>query len=262
MEKKEWKILCIGNSFSQDTTRLLAPIALGCGIETIKVVNLLVSGCSINMHWNHASNDLPVYKYDIDTGNGWDRTENHKMGDIIRSDRWDWISIQHGSVDRSRYSDPESYRHLPELITYIKENAWEGTKIAFNMTWVGDPDSKHHEMRAFDGDQLGLYNAIARLTETTIVPMAGIDRVSPTGTAIQNARTAVTASLCRDKYHLSLDTGRYIAGLTFLKALTDADIRSPGWMPETMAPDSLQLAVAAAHSAIAAPFSITDLSTI
>jgi len=259
MCKKEWKILCIGNSFSQDTTRLLAPIALGCGLEKIKVVNLLVPGCSISMHWNHAVSDIPVYKYDVDTGNGWERTENCKMGDAIRSDRWDWISIQHGSKDGSRYSDPDSYAHLPELIAYIKENAWEGAKIAFNMTWAGDPDSKHHEMLYYSGDQLLLYEKIARLTETMIVPMADIDRVSPTGTAIQNARTASAESLCRDKYHLSRDTGRYTAGLTFLKALTGADIASAAWMPETMDASRKQLAIRAACSALETPFAITAL---
>ena len=259
MCKKEWKILCIGNSFSQDTTRLLVPTALGCGIEKIKVGNLLLGGCSISMHWNHAVNDLPVYKYDVDTGNGWERTEDYKMGDAIRSDRWDWISIQHGSKDGSFYSDPASYACLPELIAYIKENAWEGAKIAFNLTWVGDPESTRPEMQHYSGNQQLLFDKIARLTETMIVPMVGIDRVSPTGTAIQNARTASAESLCRDKYHLTLDTGRYIAGLTFLKALTDADITGIAWMPETMDAGGKQLAICAACSALETPFAITAL---
>lgn len=257
MGNKEWKILCIGNSFSQDTTRLLVPTAQGCGIAQIKVVNLLVPGCSIAMHWNHAANDLPVYKYDVDTGSGWERTEHLSMGEIIRSDAWDWISIQHGSSDGSFYSDPASYAHLPELIGYIRQNAQPNTKIAFNLTWVSDPESTRPEMRQYQGDQVRLFETIARLTEQLVAPMDGIDRVCPTGTAIQNARTAMAESLCRDRYHLSRDTGRYTASLTFLKTLTGVDIRGCTWAPETTDPIHKEIAIRAACDAIDAPFRIT-----
>lgn len=108
--------MCIGNSFSEDTTRRLAEIALSVGIEKIKVGNLFVPGCSINKHFLHATNDMPVYRYDINEGTGWVRTPNYKISDAVKSDNWDWISIQHGTHDRSRYTEKNRISAFPSLL--------------------------------------------------------------------------------------------------------------------------------------------------
>ena len=121
MKNNGLKILCVGNSFSEDTTAYLVEIALSLGFSKIKVANLYVGGCSVNKHCVHAENDMPVYRYDVNTGSGWAYTSDYKISDAIKSDDWDWISIQHGTGDGSRYTEIKSYEKLPWLINYIKK---------------------------------------------------------------------------------------------------------------------------------------------
>ena len=49
---KTTKILCIGNSFSEDATTFLNPMLTSYGIDTL-VVNLFIGGCSLQQHWEN-----------------------------------------------------------------------------------------------------------------------------------------------------------------------------------------------------------------
>jgi len=250
------KILCLGNSFALDTMEHIADIADSLGVKTMKLGTLYIGGCSINKHYTNAVNNNASYEYYVNTGDGWTSSYNHAIRATIESEDWDWISIQHGTADGSRYAEEASYTNLPNLIGYIRQYASADTRIAFNMTWVGEPGS-HEELIAYGNDQLAYYKDIAALTRDLIVPMDGIDRVSPTGTAVQNARTAQLGILTRDNYHLSLNLGRYIAGLTFFKALTGADISGITWTPPNTTDYMKQAAIEAANNAIATPFAVT-----
>lgn len=253
------RILCIGNSFAVDTMQYVAEIALALGVQKVRLGNLYIGGCSIDMHWEHAQKDLPVYKYYTNDGTGWQETPDYRISDAILSERWDWISIQHGSKNGSTYTNPDRYAHLAELAAYARQLAGKDTKIAFNMAWVGEPDCGKREMVSFHGDQLAMYRALTGITRDVVQPTPGIDRVSPTGTAIQNARTAEIGILTRDGFHLSLDAGRYIAGITFLRALTGISVDGLTWAPEGVSDRVRQVAIAAANSAVSEPYAITSL---
>ncbi len=254
---EEWKVLFIGNSFSADTSLHLADIALALGVQNVTVGNLYIGGCSINKHYDNAVNDYAVYEYHVDNGNGLSKTLRHRISDTVKSEEWDWIAIQHGTLDGSRYAEDESYEKLPALIDYIRSIASEKTQIAFNMTWVGERNS-HEELIAYKNNQLKYYQAIASLTERLIVPMDDLAAVSPTGTAIQNARAADAGLLTRDKYHLTEDLGCYIAGLTFFKTVTGLDISSISWKPDGVTDEQRSLAIEAAANAVATPFAVTE----
>ncbi len=251
------KILCIGNSFAVDTMEYVADIATSLGVKTVKLGTLYIGGCSINRHYSNAVNNTAAYEYYVNTGDGWTITYNHAIRATIQSEDWDWISIQHGTGDGSRYAEEASYNNLPNLINFVRSYAPADTKIAFNMTWVGERGSHEELINAFGNDTLAYYNAIAALTRDLIVPMDGIDAVAPTGTAIQNARTADVGILTRDNYHLSLLTGRYIAGLNFFKTLTGADISDITWYPPNMSRYARDVAVEAVNNAAATPFAVT-----
>lgn len=254
---EELKVLFIGNSFSADTSLHLADIAQSFGVQNVTIGNLYIGGCSIRKHYENAVNDYAVYEYHVDRGNGFIKTLRHRIRDTIKSEEWDWIAIQHGTLDGSRYAEEESYEKLPALIDYIRSIASEKTNIAFNMTWVGEKNS-HEEMITFRNNQLKYYQAIASLTERLIVPMEGLTAVSPTGTAIQNARAAGAGLLTRDKYHLTEDFGCYIAGLTFFRTVTGLDISSIPWKPDGVTEEQRLLAVEAVNNAITTPFTVTE----
>lgn len=253
-------ILCIGNSFSVDTTWLMPEIARDLGMTEVHFGNLFVGGCSVGQHLQHLETGAGVYKFYESRGGEWESREDFSISDAIASAHWDWISIQHGSKDGSRYSKWESYEALPRLVALVKQLAGPETKIAFNMTWVGDQDRPMSEMPEYRGRLDDLYRDIAALTKQRIVPLPGIDRVCPTGTAIQNFRLHHDGPMTRDGYHLTGELGRYIAGLAFLKALTETDITKASWTPEGVTEQQRLDAIRAVEKAMEQPFAVEPVT--
>ena len=251
------KILFVGNSFAEDTMYHAAGIAKDLGIKNIKLGVLFVGGCSIDMHYAHAMGDLPVYEYRTNTGEGWSVVANYRISDAIKEDDWDWIAIQHGTRAPSRYTSPESYRNLTPLVKYIKELAPEHTKIAFNLTWMGEHTAQHHEIVSYDGNIALMRQKLVEVTQAVLANNPLVDMLVPTGTAIENARTSQIGLLTRDCYHLSMDKGRYIAALTFIAAVTGLPIEDISWTPKGVDEYTLRVAIESANNAIRAPFEIT-----
>lgn len=246
------KILSIGNSFSVDTMEHIASIATALGITDFRFGNLYIGGCSINRHYNNAVNNLADYVYYTNTGNGWSKTENTSIASAVLDDDWDIISIQHGTGDKSRYTSPESYENLLPLIDKVKALCKKTPKFAFNMAWVAEPESTHHEITSYGGNQLLMYEKLTELTKNVVAPL--VDFVIPTGTAVQIARRYIDKKLTRDDFHLSYDLGRYIAGITFLKALCDIDIDALSWCPEGVSEQERERAKSSALAAFKNPF--------
>lgn len=245
-------ILCIGNSFSVDTTWLIPHIANDLGLDNYHFGNLYVGGCSLNMHLQHLETDAPVYKFYESRGGEWESREEVTITEAVKGERWDWISIQAGTKDGSRYSKAESYERLPRLVQLVRELA-PTAKIAFNMTWVGDQSKPRSEMPEYRERLDDLYRDIAALTRDLVSPM--VDKVLPTGTAIQNFRLDYDGPMCRDGYHLDRGIGRYVAGLSFLKALTGLDISGARWMPEGIEQHRCA-AIAAVQKAVEQPYAV------
>ena len=105
-----------------------------------------------------------------------------------------------------------------------------------------------------------LISANSGIEVAASVPMAGIDRVVPTGTAVQNARTSALPILTRDGYHLSYGAGRYLAGLTFLQALIGMRIDELNWAPDGMKEYEKRVSLESARNALEKPFEVTPVS--
>ena len=254
--KKNIKILCIGNSFSVDTTRLAPVVAKDLGMENVHFGNLFIGGCPIARHWQNMQDDAPAYLYTDSRGGEWESFPDYKISDAIRLDDWDYISIQHGSSQGNSYIREECYEHLPALVKAVRELASPHTKVVFNITWTGEPEYDHRDMLAHNRDQNALFADICQITER-MTAAANIDQVVQTGTAIHNARAAnLGYSLSRDGYHLSLDVGRYLAALTFLCTLA-------GIAPSTVAADpelaDQAVLIKAAELAIANTYQISEM---
>ena len=249
----------MGNSFGVDTSHYLPDVARAVGYESVKICVLYIGGCSLNLHFQNAQKDLPAYRYYVNGGDGWSvESEEKGIREAVAEEEWDFISIQHGTKDGSRYTLPASYAHLPALINYVKQFAPKKTKIVFNMAWVMEPYSTHPEIISYGGDQLKMYQKLIEVTRSAVVGTQGLDILSPAGTAIQNARTSPLAGkLSRDGFHLSLDVGRYLASLTFLKALTGEEIGCVTWMPDGVTEQERLIAIQCATHAVEAPLEIT-----
>ena len=251
------KILFVGNSFAVDTMQHTAQIAKSLGVERVKFGVLFVGGCSIDMHYTHFTEDIPAYVYYVDEGEGWTSTPEQKISDAVKSDDWDWIAIQHGTHGGSRYTSCECYEKLSPLIDGIKAIAPAHTKIAFNLTWLGEHTRQHHEIVSYGGNMALMREKLIETTKAMVLSNDKIDMLVPTGTAIENARTSRIGLLTRDCYHLSVDKGRFIAGLAFISTITGIDAAKIGWTPDNVDEYALAVAVEAVKNAQAAPLDIT-----
>lgn len=247
---KTLSILSIGNSFSADTMEFLAPIALRAGYERVFMCNLYIGGCSVRKHLHNAQNGI-AYPCFTDDGTGWTQTDSADIAQTVESRDWDVINIQQGTLDGSCYSKLSDYDDLPALIAFVRAHANEHARITFNMTWVGEPDFDHHEIKAYGGDTQKLFEDILSLTKNHIAPLEGLDAVSPTGLAIQLARAEYDGKLTCDGYHLSKGIGRFAAALTFLQAVTKTRINKLDWSPENVNETEKTIALSCAKQALA-----------
>ncbi len=251
------KVLSVGNSFGLDTMYHVPNICKNVGMESFQFANLYIGGCSINRHYHNLMQGLADYKYYKNRGEGWNITEGVSIDAALREEEWDIISIQHGTGDKSRYTSPESYVNLVPLISGIRKILGKEVKIAFNMAWAADPWCTRHEITSYGGDQMKMYEKMTEVTQSCVASLKEVDVVSPTGTAIQNARARIEKPLTRDGFHLSFDLGRYIASLTYVKALFHLDIDLVQWAPEGVTTEERELAKKCAHLALANPYSVT-----
>ena len=150
--------------------------------------------------------------------------------------------------------------HLQSLVAYVRALADGHTKIAFNMAWVMEPYGTHPEIVSYGGDQALMYQRLTDVTEHVVKPTKHLDILCPCGTAIQNARgTALCGRLSRDGFHLSYDMGRYIASLTFLKALTGWELSCLSWRPDGVTEADRAIAMQAANLAVETPFAVSPM---
>jgi hypothetical protein len=104
-----------------------------------------------------------------------------------------------------------------------------------------------------------MYESIVSAVQSEVATKSRIEYIVPNGTAIQNARTSYVGDrLTRDGFHLSLDLGRYIAGLTFFYQLTGISIENIEYIPDGVDPDLQKVAIESAINAVNVPFAISS----
>ncbi|MBE7090610.1 MAG: DUF4886 domain-containing protein [Clostridiales bacterium] len=247
------KILCVGNSFSEDASTYLGEIAKSAG-QDVLIGNLVIGGCSLETHLNNLKTDAPQYLYFLNEGNGFVLHENTVLTDALTSEQWDVITLQQASHDSGK---PETYEPLPPLLTEL-QTLCPNAKFYWHMTWAYQGNSTHWAFpRYYANDQAKMYESILSCVQQQILPDSRFTGVIPNGTAVQNARETFGDNLTRDGFHLSLDLGRYIAALTFFTTLTGQALDKVTFLPEGVTEQQAELAKKCVENAIKAPFQIT-----
>lgn len=248
------KILTIGNSFSEDTMQYMYKIAKSAGVENVKLGNLVIGGCTLSKHATNARGDKASYTYHTNYNDSWEKNENYKMSTALASESWDFVSLQQASGS-SGIAD--TYSDLEYMIEYVSDLVPKAT-LVWNMTWAYQQDSTHGEFSKYGSQQMQMYESIVSAVKQRVKTNADIDIIVPNGTAIQNARTSFLGdTLTRDGFHLSLDIGRFIAGLTFFSTVTGISPDRVDYMPAGVDNDIFKVAAESASNAIAEPFDIT-----
>lgn len=216
------KVLTIGNSFSDDTMEYVYKIAKEAGIEYVELGNLRASNCSLSTHVSNAQNNSKAYmfRYWADGATTWQDTGTwtsgaYTMYDAIKKTDWDYIVFQQVSTESANAS---TYDSLSQLMSYVDTHKTNpDVKYAWQITWSAREDY---------ANQLPAFNEIIDAVNAKITSNNKISVIIPAGTAIENAKTSYLTpkNIQRDAKHLSYGIGRYIAGLTLVKALTGLSI--------------------------------------
>ena len=257
--KNSIKLLMIGNSFSDDTIQWMHEICEDLGIE-ITVANLYIGGATLDKHLNNLLNDVNAYTYaEYDKiSKTWIRSANISIAEALTYEKWNYISLQQGSALSGQADTYDDIDQIMDEVLKLKADV----KFIWNMTWAYQQDSTHSAFPNYNSDQTTMYNAIVNAVQTKVLTNNRIELVNPIGTAIQNARTSfVGDTLTRDGHHLSLDLGRYIAGLTMVGTLTGADLTQVQYSPN-LSDKHRNMAIEAAINAIKNPYVVTQSTYI
>lgn len=255
------RILAIGNSFSDDAMEYLYQILQDAGYSSIKIANLYIGGCTLETHAANIVSGAAAYTYRVNTTGSWKNTNNFSSIDAIKSDEWDYISMQQASGSSGM---PDRYEpYLTTLITEVRKYCPDAV-LMWHMTWAYQGNSTHSEFSNYDNDQMTMYNAIVSTVKEKVLTKPDFSFVIPSGTAIQNLRTSLYGdNLTRDGYHLEYSAGRFTAALMWARQITGCDINSLSWKPEgyIYTKNKIDAIKEAVNNAYAKPYEVTQ-STI
>ena len=259
-QKRNWaddgelKILAIGNSFSDDAMEYVYQVAKDAGVEKITLGNMFIGGCSLATHLSNAKNNKGAYDFRTNTDGTWSSKGGVSIKTAVMSQDWDFITFQ----QVSGYSGvADTYDDLVELISIV-EPLNPQARFAWHMTWAYKTGSTHSDFPKYNRDQMTMYNAIVDAVNQKILTNNKIEIVIPSGTSIQNARTSVIGDMTRDGYHLSYGIGRYIASMTFVKALTGLSIDNSKTCPGDVDSYELKAIIESVNNALSTPYAVTN----
>lgn len=236
------KILCIGNSFSQDATRYLEAVS----DHQLTARNCCIGGCSLEKHCHQLDSGEESYEYQKDA----ECQRMISLPDALERHTWDMVTLQQVSVLSGMGDSYEPW--LGRLVKEVRRRC-PNAEILLHRTWAYEAHSDHPGFANYGRDSQRMYRAIYETTEDMAKQYSL--RVIPAGDAVQRARKLPEfntetggLSLTRDGFHLSFDYGRYLAALVWLHTLTGREPQTVSFAPEATKAESLALLKKAALS--------------
>ena len=246
------KILAIGNSFSCDAVdNHLFELTKAAG-KNIIIGNAYIGGCSLEKHLKCARENTASYGYTIQYADGSKiHKKNVTLDAALTDEDWDYITFQQQSAISGIYQTWE--QSLPLLIEYVKSKVSSRVTFMIHQTWAYDNSSNHGGFAHYHNDQETMYRAIVKAVSSA-ARLTGINRIIPSGTAIQNARTTpLESNITRDGFHLHIKVGRYITACTWFESIFHKCVVGNPYCPEGMSQKEMIYAQRAAHAAVKNP---------
>jgi hypothetical protein len=248
------KILCIGNSYGDDSVKYVREIAENLGVKNVVIANLFIGGCSLEQHRNNAVSGEKLYEYRKNANGEWVNKSGVSLNEGVLDEDWDMIVFQQQSAKTGKWSTyVPFYDQLKAHVRCLRPNA----KMAFNMTWAYPTYSKSSQFADFNNDQETMYGKICSVVSTRIDTDYEIHCVIPTGTAVQNARALVGETLNRDDIHLN-ENGRFLASLTWVKEIFGVNIDDLSYAPDFVSREQADAYIQAVNDAYEYPFYVTS----
>ena len=205
-------VLAIGNSFSEDATRYLHDIARAGGSE-LEVVNLYISGCSLERHYRNMLGNKKEYGL---------QCNGHKTGFLVTleetllSRQWDVITLQQAS--HFSFSQDSYTPYLEALADYVR-GCSPKAKLLIHQTWAYEDGSDRLYNRAGYDTAANMFADIHAASEKAVA-LVDADGLIPSGELMMKLLSSGIPKVHRDTYHASYGLGRYALGLLWYRILT------------------------------------------
>ena len=210
------KILSIGNSFSQDAQRYLHRLAKNEGVD-MKTVNLYIGGCPLRSHYLNILDDTVAYEFQF---NGEPTGLKVSIRQALRSDSWDYVTLQQASHESARFETYEPY--LETVAAYVRKYC-PTAKLLIHQTWAYEIGSEKLINQGSFATDAEMFAAVEAAYDQAAMLIAA-DGIIPAGKAMLTAAHTGIEKIHRDTYHASLGAGRYLLALVWFKYLTGQDI--------------------------------------
>lgn len=210
------KILCIGNSFSDDATRYLYPIAQAAD-EPLRLYNLFIGGCPLSQHYRLMRSGEAQYALrlnEINTG------LYISLRQALAAEDWDVVTLQQVSHLAPRYETYQPY--LKALAAYARSFVPKA-KLYLHQTWAYEQGSRrlteelgYREQRDMFLDVQAAYEQAARDIRA--------EGILPSGEMLQCLLAQGISPVHRDTFHAELGIGRYALGALWFEVLTGKSV--------------------------------------
>lgn len=292
------KIVCYGNSFTQDSMSYVPTILKKiCPQLTFVIAIAYIGGCPLAQHYANFSNQsqtVPnpsggtttydpttyiLYKYTSTDSYGWRNQGRKTAQQILADEAWDIVTFQEGGAYAHRDWDVYYKPFIFNIHKAIYDNV---SNKSVKLGWL----SIHGTYRDSASGDYENYNGVIANTQK-VMALTGIELLFPYGTAIQNLRTTplnalgVYGNLKYDVAHLQEGIGcltaAYTNALVILNAIGYGDISIVGddttptndWASEHLVvgahgtviginANNIYTAQMAAIQAIKKPYEVTD----
>ena len=238
MERKQFMLLAVGNSFSEDALYYVHDICAAAGVPCM-VVNLYIGGCSLQRHWENVISGEQAYQYQC---NGHFDGRMVSLQEALAQEEWDYILMQQASHDSGQWETYEPW--LSRLAGYLRQSC-PGAELLLHKTWAYEQDSTHDAFERYHCSQQEMYKALSQCYEKAAAQL-GV-RMIPSADVIQAVRREQgfryeqgEQSLCRDGFHMHMLYGRFLLGALFYAFLTEKDICENPFCPEGADADKIQ----------------------
>ena len=207
------KILSIGNSFSTDAQRYLNRISRLNSCQ-IKSVNLYIGGCPLRRHYFNVLENEKAYDFQF---NGESTGLLVSIKDALKSDAWDYVTLQQASTYSPIWESYEPY--LETIAEYVKKYAPQA-KLVVHKTWAYS--AEHIVNKGMAGTREDMYNALS-VCYDKMAQAIDTALMIPSGDVVEALiRNGITAPH-RDGYHLSLGAGRLAVALLWYSLFSGED---------------------------------------
>ena len=138
----------------------------------------------------------------------------------LRSDNWDYVTLQQASGQSARYETYEPY--LKAVADYVKKYC-PTAKLLIHQTWAYETGSQKLANQLTFADDKEMFAAVEAAYNQAFDAISA-DGLIPAGKAMLTAAHTGIEKIHRDTYHASLGAGRYLLALVWFKYLTGRDI--------------------------------------